>query len=256
MPTKNERRAVASLATSKGRRQSGLFVAEGTKCVLETMGEFELQRLYATQSWLEEHGDSLQPGLPVEEVKRSDIIEMSSLSTPADVLAVYHIPSRELVKPSSQTLSIALDGVQDPGNLGTIIRIAAWMGIKDIYCSHDTVDVYNPKVVQATMGALGRVGVHYLDLATLLGEASKAGIPVYGTFLDGEVLYDTQLSTGGVLVMGNEGKGITAEVARTVNHRLYIPPFPLGLPAIESLNVAVATAITVAEFRRQAMHDS
>lgn len=249
--TKAQRKRIASLATNKGRRELGLFTAEGTKCVLDTIAGFEVETLLATAGWLSQHAAELPTGTPVTEVRRADLIEMSSLTTPADVIAVYRIPEREFVAPAASRLSIALDRIQDPGNLGTIIRIASWMGISDIYCSTDTVDVYNPKVVQATMGGIARVRVHYVNLEQLLSDAIADGVAVYGTFLDGKDIYDTPLTTGGVIVMGNEGSGISEAVARHIDRRLYIPSYPPGVPAVESLNVSVATAITIAEFRRR-----
>lgn len=150
----------------------------------------------------------------------------------------------------SQQLCLALDGVQDPGNVGTIIRVADWFGITQIYCSHETADVYNPKVVQATMGSLARVDVQYTDLTTLIDNLPES-CPVYGTLLDGSDLYQQELSDHGLIVMGNEGKGLTVEVRQRVNHRLLIPNYPKGRDTAESLNVAIATAIVCAEFRRR-----
>lgn len=251
--TKAYRKMVASLATARGRRENGLFVAEGTKCVLDTFNAFTPSAVLATAGWIEEHGEAIRNRRVLYEVKRADIIEMSSLSTPPDVIAVYQIPDEVAEAPAEGELYLALDRVQDPGNLGTIIRVSSWMGIRRIYCSRDTVDVYNPKVVQATMGALAQVKVEYCDLEATLETAAGKGIPVYGTFLDGENIYSTHLTPGGIIVMGNEGKGISDEVARTVTHRLYIPPYPADSEHVESLNVSVATAITVAEFRRQTL---
>ncbi len=250
--TKANRRLVASLATVKGRREHGLFVAEGTKCVLETIGLFDTIALLATAGWLESHTNVLtaRPH-DVTVVKRADIIGMSSMSTPPDVIAIYRIPPERTSRPHPDTLSLALDRVQDPGNLGTIIRIASWMGINDIYCSADTVDLYNPKVVQATMGAIARVNISYCDLPELLDQAVHDNIPVYGTFLDGTDIYDTQLTPGGIIVMGNEGNGISDTVAACIDRRLLIPSYPPGRPCVESLNVSMATAIVTAEFRRR-----
>jgi len=146
---------------------------------------------------------------------------------------------------------LALDGVQNPGNLGTIIRLADWFGISDIYCSPDTADCYNPKVVQATMGAILRVRVHYLPLADFLAKTAAEKTPVYGTMLDGENIYSTTLSANGVIVMGNEGKGVSEECARSFTHRLLIPSYPPERQGSESLNVAMATGIVCAEFRRR-----
>ena len=151
----------------------------------------------------------------------------------------------------TQELMLALDGVQDPGNLGTICRIADWFGIENIICSQDTADIFNPKAIQATMGAISRVHVHYTDLQKYLRNASDADIPVYGTFLDGDNIYEHRLSPHGIIVMGNEGKGISAGIAQNISRRLLIPNYPPERITTESLNVAVATAITCAEFRRR-----
>ena len=151
---------------------------------------------------------------------------------------------------AAKNLVLALDDVQDPGNLGTIMRIADWFGIKDIFCSKATADIFNPKAVQATMGAVARVKIHYTDLAKELS-ALPSSIPVYGTFLEGDIIYDTQLSANGVIIMGNEGNGISKEVGKTVSRKLYIPNWPAGAATSESLNVAIATAIVCSEFRRR-----
>lgn len=170
--------------------------------------------------------------------------ETKALSTAfsAEETSLLNVARRELV--------LALDGVQDPGNLGTIIRLADWFGISHIICSMDTADAYSPKTVMATMGAIARVRVHYVDLPRLLAECG-ADVPVYGTFLDGTDIYAEPLSAAGVVVMGNEGNGISDAVAQSVNRRLFIPSFPADRPTSESLNVAIATAITCAEFRRR-----
>ena len=149
-------------------------------------------------------------------------------------------------------LTLALDDVQNPGNLGTIIRLADWFGITDIVCSEASADCFNPKVVQATMGAILRVRVHYTDLAALLSKAAALGLPVCGTFLEGANIYETELKPAGIVVMGNEGRGLNDAVARTVTQKLFIPPWPADHRGSESLNVAMATGIVCAEFRRQA----
>lgn len=247
--TNNLRKLTASLGDVKYRRRSGCFKAEGTKCVLDTIKNFELEYLFATPEWLEVHS-----GLSVNEkavaVTKADLIKMSSLSTAPGVIAVYRMPVYGLEPESLRgSLTVALDGVQDPGNLGTVIRTADWFGVRDILCSRDTVDVYSPKVIQATMGAISRVRVHYCDLPETLIKLN--GMPVYGTFLDGGNIYDEPLSDTGIIVMGNEGKGISGSVARIITDRLYIPPYPADAETSESLNVGVATAITLAEFRRR-----
>ena len=187
-----------------------------------------------------------------EVISHKEMERISSLKTPSDMLALVEIPRHGLsVRGLSGELSLALDGVQDPGNMGTILRLADWFGMRDVICSETTADCFNPKVVQATMGAIARVRVHYVPLARWLGEVRAAGIPVYGTFLDGEPIYDAALSPGGVIVMGSEGQGVSPEVAELVSRRLFIPPFPVGEPTSESLNVATATAIVCSEFRRR-----
>lgn len=241
--TNNTRKMLASLASSKGRREHGLFMAQGTKCVLDTMEHFKLECLLCTAAWAQEHhpADCLV-------AKPSDLERITTLSDAPQVIAVYHIPdapSLPAIEPGK--LYLALDCLQDPGNLGTIMRVADWMGVDTVFASADTVDVWSPKVVQATMGAISRVRVAYTHLPSLL---ANAGVPVYGTFLDGDNIYRSSLEHGGVIVMGNEGRGISAEVAACCTRRLLIPSYPPGRVTSESLNVAVATAITLSEFRR------
>ena len=247
--TNNLRKMVASLGNARSRREEKCFVAEGTKCVCDTWHAFSCRYLFATQAWVDEHKNALPGSAPII-VKRADMERMSQLSTPSQVLAVYELPESKFdEKRLASNLVIALDRVQDPGNLGTIIRIADWFGITDIVCSPDTVDVYNPKVVQATMGAISRVKVHYVDLVDLIKR--NTDIPVYGTFLDGRNIYETSLTPHGIVVMGNEGQGISDEIGALIKRRLFIPSYPQERPTSESLNVGMATAITIAEFRRR-----
>lgn len=241
--TNNNRKMLASLASPKGRREHGMFLAQGTKCVLDTLGHFKLECLLATSSWAQTHSD-----IDCLVVKPSDIERITTLSDAPQAIAVYHIPVCDTIPAlDSGKLYLALDCLQDPGNLGTIMRVADWMGVDTVFASPDSADVWGPKVVQATMGAISRVRVAYADLPSLL---SDAGVPVFGTFLDGENIYKTSLPRGGVIVMGNEGRGISEAVAACCNHRLLIPSYPAGRTTSESLNVAVATAITLSEFRR------
>lgn len=251
--TNKLRKLVASLDDPRARRESGLFVAEGTKCVLDTLGAFTCRRLLATPAWLDRYGDRVGDGIDVVVSKRPDMERMSHLTTPADVIAVYEIPSVAPITAADidGRLVLALDRLQDPGNLGTIMRVADWFGIDTVVASHDTVDLYNPKVVQATMGAISRVRVHYVDLPEWLG--SLEGVSVCGTFLDGDNIFTSPLPASGIVVMGNEGRGISPEVEAWVSHRLTIPSFPHDAVTSESLNVGTATAITVAEFRRRNM---
>ena len=251
--SKSKIKLYASLAQKKNRDALGLFVAEGPKCVGETLGAFALEALIALPEWLDEHGGMLRD-LPKEAVytaSRLRMEQLSSLSAFSPVAAVYRVPKTCL--PTSDELSgrltLVLDGVRDPGNMGTIMRIADWFGITHIVASRDTVDIFNPKTVQATMGAIARVKVCYTDLVPFLEENKH--FRRYGTLLEGRSIYDTELDTSGLVIMGNEGSGISESVRRLVDSPLLIPPYPAGAETVESLNVAMATAITVAEFRRR-----
>ena len=185
--------------------------------------------------------------------EKEEIAKASLLQSPPSALAVFEKPHHAIDKGRiAKQLTLALDTIQDPGNLGTIIRVADWFGIEDIICSLDTADVYNPKVVQATMGAIARVRVHYLDLENFLRE--NEGTPIYGTFLNGEDIYKQDLTPNGIIVMGNEGNGISEKIAKLIRNRLFIPNYPLGRATSESLNVAMATGIIWSEFRRRVLY--
>lgn len=249
MLSKNKIRFIRSLETKKARQEENCFVAEGNKLVNDTTGHFKCRILAATSEWLEQHPQAQAEEIIV--VSKDDIRKASLLKNPQDVIVVYEKPLYRLDTNSLKNhLVLALDTVQDPGNLGTIVRLADWFGITDIICSAGCADIYSPKTVQATMGALARVRVHYTSLAEFL-EAIKPA-PVYGTFLEGNDLYDEPLSSNGVIVMGNEGNGISDEIKPFIDRKLYIPNYPAGTQTSESLNVAIATAVTCAEFRRRA----
>ena len=196
----------------------------------------------ATSVWLQKHPDI--HANEIAEVSQDELSRASLLKTPQQVLAVFEQP-RYTLNPEAvhQSLCLALDDIQDPGNLGTIIRLADWFGIEHIICSQNTVDVYNPKTVQATMGGIARVKVHYTSLPDFIYSLGDA--PVFGTFLDGKNMYEQQLSATGLIVMGNEGNGIGKEVEALINRKLYIPNYPQGQETSESLNVAIATAVIV-----------
>ena len=232
----------------KNRKEEHAFVAEGHKLVGDLLGHFPCKLLVATRAWLERN-----PGMKADEiieVTQEELTRASLQKAPQEVLAVFEQPTYEMdASVVSQNLCLALDDVQDPGNLGTIIRLADWFGIEHIFCSQGTVDVYNPKTIQATMGALARVKLHYCHLPSFI--ASLKDTPVYGTFLDGENMYGKNLSEHGLIVMGNEGNGISDEVGKLVNERLYIPNYPPQRETSESLNVAIATSVICAEFRRR-----
>ena len=247
MISKNKIKYIRSLELKKNRNKEGKFVAEGFKVVDDLLALQPADLIVATQEWL--HGKHLADQTEVIEVTEEELKKVSFLQHPQQVLAVFRQAQNGDFSINTQELSLALDGVQDPGNLGTIIRIADWFGITHIYCSQDTADVYNPKVVQATMGSIARVKVEYGNLLALV-ESLPADVPVYGTLLDGDNIYQQQLENRGLIVMGNEGKGISPALAKKVNRRLLIPNFPEGRATADSLNVAIATAITCSEFRR------
>ena len=247
MISKNKIKYIRSLELKKNRNKEGKFVAEGFKVVDDLLALQPADLIVATQEWL--HGKHLADQTEVIEVTEEELKKVSFLQHPQQVLAVFRQDTSGDYSINTQELSLALDGVQDPGNLGTIIRIADWFGITHIYCSQDTADVYNPKVVQATMGSIARVKVEYGNLLALV-ESLPADVPVYGTLLDGDNIYQQQLENRGLIVMGNEGKGISPALAKKVNRRLLIPNFPEGRATADSLNVAIATAITCSEFRR------
>ncbi len=249
MMTKAEIAMIRSLNDKRSRTEWGLFVAEGEKLVSELPGSgLHVRRLFLREDTVLENLAAF--GVGAERVTAREMERISHLKSPQGALALVEIPPRQLPSDPGRKLALALDGIQDPGNLGTILRLADWFGIREVFCSPQTADCFNPKVVQATMGAILRVGVHYCDLPRLL---TQCDVPVYGTFLDGENIYraDLGVSPAGIIVMGNEGNGITSEVAATVTRRLYIPPYPAGRPSSESLNVAVATAVVCSEFRRR-----
>ncbi len=248
MLSKNKIRYIRSLETKKARQAENSFLAEGNKLVTDTIRHFDCRMLVATPEWIEQH-----PNLPAQEIitaSKDEIKKCSLLKNPQDVIAVYEKPVYNINADSlKEQLILALDTVQDPGNLGTIVRIADWFGISNIVCSAECADIYNPKTVQATMGALSRVQVHYTSLSDFLKSMTPA--PIYGTFLEGNDIYKESLSANGVIVMGNEGNGISDEIRKFVNKKLYIPPYPANAETSESLNVAIATAVTCAEFRRR-----
>ena len=242
--TKAEIQFVRSLSDKRVRDAERLFIAEGDKLIGEILQSgWRVRNLYA----LEGHFDGR-----AERVSEKEMERISQLKTASTSLAVVEQPCHMAAKSAPATaLSLALDGVQNPGNLGTIIRLADWFGVEDIYCSEDTADCFNPKVVQATMGAILRVRVHYLPLADFLRHTRESGVEVYGTMLDGQNIYDVELTPTGVIVMGNEGRGVSTECAASFSRRLLIPAYSAAGQGSESLNVAMATGIVCAEFRRR-----
>ena len=251
MLTKATVKLIQSLQTHKGRRKEGLFVAEGPRLVGELLGHFKCNLLLATDAW---KGGDVHVEVPLIPVTSDELQRASLLQTPQQVLALFHIPryTTDFQESCSHRLCLALDDVQDPGNLGTIVRLADWFGIEDIWCTTATADVWSPKAVQACMGGLSRVRVHYINSLPQLLSSLPSDVPVYSTSLQGSSLWQSSLSTHGVIVMGNEGRGVSAEVDACCRQRLLIPNYPEGRQTTESLNVAMATGIVLAEFRRQA----
>ena len=252
MLSKAKIKLIQSLELKKKRREEGLFVAEGPKVVGDLLPYFVCRLIVAEASWIAAH----------PEVKATEIIEATNeelrkasfLKTPQEVLALFELPSYPTPHDiATKELCLALDDVQDPGNLGTIIRVADWFGIRHIFCSTGTADAFSPKTIQATMGAVARVKVHYTDLPEYLTQVRQKlpSTPLYGTFLEGENIYKESLSTNGIIIMGNEGNGISPTIQKMVTNKLFIPNYPEGCATSESLNVAIATAITCAEFRRR-----
>jgi TrmH family RNA methyltransferase len=243
MVSKNQIKLITSLQQKKFRQLHKLFIAEGVKVIQELLdSNFVLEHLYVTESIFESLNNESKTVITESELKK-----ISCLSTPNNCLALFAIPETE--KPISSGLIVALDAVRDPGNLGTIIRLCDWFGVDQLWCNEQTVDLYNPKVVQATMGSLARVKVHYLDLEK---EIQKANLPVFGTFMDGENIYQSNLPSEGILILGNEANGISTAIEKLVTSRLAIPRFG-NLQKTESLNVATATAIFLSEFKRSAL---
>lgn len=248
--TASLRKFVVSLSSGRHRRIEHAFVAEGTKCVTDTLGSFGLRYLIATGAWADAHGPAVAAaGTCLVLAPKKELERMSGLSTAPEVIAVYDMPT-VVYDPSEagRNLVLALDGVQDPGNVGTIIRAADWFGVRTVICSEATADAFSAKAIMATMGAISRVKVVRGNLPEMLRGCVA---PVMGTFLEGEDIYHADLPAAGVLVMGNEGRGISCEVGSLVSKKLFIPPYPAGVPTVESLNVGMATSIALAEFRRR-----
>ncbi|KGO88327.1 TrmH family RNA methyltransferase [Flavobacterium suncheonense] len=241
MLSKNQIKVITSLQQKKYRKQHGLFLAEGIKVIQELLNSnFELHHLYVTEALFKNVAKD-----KIDYITEQELKKITALNTPNNCLALFKIPQEREI--TTDGLMIALDDVRDPGNLGTILRLCDWFGIKEVVCSNETVDIFNPKVVQATMGSISRVNVVYTDLRDFLGKAIQ---PVYGTFMDGKNLYRSDLPAQGIIVMGNEANGISPAIEKLCTQRIAIPRFG-DLQQTESLNVATATAIILSEFRRE-----
>lgn len=250
---KNTIKLIKSLSDKKNRIEENLFVAEGDKIVSEVLSSgFKIERLFATNTFLEKHSFDSSVSSMVTEVSQDEIKKASLLKTPQHCIAICQLPApikfhSEITEP----LTLFLDDVQDPGNMGTIIRICDWFGINQVYCSPGCADLYNPKVIQASMGSFCRVDVISSTFDKIETLAHASGVKIYGAFLDGENIYKSDLSKKTLLIMGNEGNGINGQIAGRVDRRVSIPQFPANNKGAESLNVAVATAVICAEFKRQ-----
>lgn len=244
--TRAEILEIRSLHDKQGREELGLFICEGHKIIKDMLNSpLQVDCIYTTIDQEDLPSYFQNCNVKTERISIKEMSRISALKNPTDIFATVRIPQH---KAHISGLNLVLDGVQDPGNMGTIIRIADWFGINDIYCSKNSADCFNPKVVQATMGSISRVRIHYHNLISLLQES---GMPIYGTFAEGTNIYNEQLSQEGFIVMGSEGKGLSKDLASMVTHKLFIPPFPADGKEIDSLNVATATAIVCSEFRRR-----
>jgi len=240
MVSKNQIKLITGLQQKKYRNEHQLFLAEGVKVIQELLqSNIVLDHLFETESIFE-----TVPTAQKTLIKEADMKRMSALNTPSSCLAVFHIPAPKPI--DSKGLIVALDDIRDPGNLRTIIRLCDRFGVTQLLCSKETVDLYNPKVIQSTMGSLCRVQVNYVDLDAFISETT---MPVFGTFMDGNNIYKEQLPFEGILIFGNEANGISSTLEQKIKNRIAIPRFG-NLQQTESLNVATATAIFLSEFRR------
>jgi RNA methyltransferase, TrmH family len=254
MISKSRIKFITSLRNKKTREEERLFVIEGDKLVKEFLGAgIHIKMLLAKPEFLNGFRSGLESQVDtVEKVSYDELKQISSLKSPHNALAVICMPESGLI--ISEILKeycVALDFVQDPGNMGTIIRAAAWFGIKNIVCSQDCVDVYNPKVIQSSMGALLHVSIFYSDLKKLFNSAIEYGVPVFGTLLEGESIYDHKLDNKGVILLGNESKGISQDLLPFITQKIRIPKFSTASEGIDSLNVGMAASIVFSEFLRK-----
>jgi RNA methyltransferase, TrmH family len=252
MISKRRHKELSALQIKKFRTEHQLFLVEGEKIVDELLhSEYKIQSLIATADWIATHKQASPKSLELLEASPDELKKISSLKTPNQVVAVVKVPETVFeISRLKEKLALVLDGVQDPGNMGTIIRLCDWFGINQLICSESTVDAYNPKVVQASMGSIFRVKIEYGDLTLWLDNYRKSfSYPVFGAFLDGDNIYSQSLSSHGLIIMGNESKGISTEIQKYISQKLYIPRADSS--AAESLNVSVAAAIICSEFRRR-----
>lgn len=251
MLSKNNIKFINSLKNKKFRFFHRQFIAEGEKIVQELLiSDFKINKIIATEEWFQMWKTNIPKGTELISTDAAGIKKVSDQKTSGNVLAVIEIPDKQYNQFEIENeLSIALDDIQDPGNLGTIIRTADWFGVKNIFCSQNSVDVYNPKVVQSTMGAIFRVNVWYIDLKEFL-EKYHTKLKIYGTYLNGKNIYDVSISKTGIIVFGNESKGINENLSPFISELLYIPTYSKLEIKSESLNLAASVAVILAEFKR------
>lgn len=258
MISKNKIKFINSLKKKKYREIQRIFFAEGEKLADELLNSsIQITQLFATRNWIDEHSKKLHGRkFEIDEISEKDLQSISSLTTPNKVFVLAEQPVHDYKKENIDSkLSILLDNISDPGNLGTIIRIADWFGIENIFCTPESVDLYNPKVVQSTMGAICRVKVHYTGFEELIDTYNKKnGFPIYGTFLEGENIYTENLTERGFIILGSESHGISDNIKPLVNKKLYIPNFSDGKTTSESLNISIAAGIVCSEFRRKTFY--
>jgi RNA methyltransferase, TrmH family len=259
MISRNKLKFIASLQKKKIRDEERLFVIEGDKLVKEFLATgVPVKMVVAKPEFISSLSSSMQgQAADIESVSYEELKQISTLKTPHNALAVIHMPDNEMNTDNIfDHFCTALDFVQDPGNMGTIIRAAGWFGIKNIICSEDCVDIYNPKVIQASMGAILHVNVFYCDLKEFLKQAKEKSVCVFGTMLDGKSIYEHKLDNKGVILLGNESKGISAELIPFITEKIKIPKFSKATEGIDSLNVGMAASVVFSEFLRKSGRDT
>ncbi len=259
MISKNKEKFIISLQRKKVRDEERLFVIEGDKIVKEFLAsKIPVMTLIAKPEFLSSLSADMTSSVnETADVSYEVLKHISTLKTPHNAIAIVPMPDQLFDSSSlNDELCVALDFVQDPGNLGTIIRAAGWFGIKNIVCSSDCADVYNPKVIQASMGALLHVKVFYHDLREFLKSASENSVPVFGAMLEGESIYDHNLDNKGIILLGNESKGISDGLIHFITEKIMIPRFSNAKQGIDSLNVGMAASVVFSEFRRRTVRMS
>ena len=252
MVSKSTIKLIKSLAQKKFRTKEKLFLVEGDKNVLETLkSNYSVEKLFAIKSFISSHSEDCKKAKELIEIEYLELNKASLLKTPQNCLAICKLPERQdFPEETKNNLSIFLDDIQDPGNLGTIIRICDWFNVEYLFCSPNTVDMYNPKVIQASMGSFCRIQTYEASFNEIENFSASKNIPIYGAFLEGENIYKQSLPQKAILVMGNEGNGIQEEIEKKILNKIRIPEFSSEGNGAESLNVSVATSIICSEFKR------